>query len=162
MQVREVGPQDVEGWVAVFSAVAHERRWIGTEPPVEREVWVPRVTESVRSPEHVLRLVEDDGQVVGTGGLHPGSTGGVWQLGMALLPRARGRGAGGQLLDALLVAARDGLHHKVELMVWPHNARALALYVSRGFAVEGVRRRHYRRADGSLWDGIEMGLLLPG
>lgn len=50
--------------------------------------------------------------------------------------------------------------HKVTLQVWPHNDRALALYRHAGFIVEGYRHRHWRRADGELWDVIEMGLLV--
>lgn len=40
--------------------------------------------------------------------------------------------------------------HKVELEVWPDNSRAISLYESAGFEVEGPRRDHYLRRDGSL------------
>ena len=39
---------------------------------------------------------------------------------------------------------------KLELHVFPHNAPALALYESRGYEREGVRRAHYRRATGEI------------
>ena len=39
-------------------------------------------------------------------------------------------GVGGQLLDALVDAARELSAHKVELKVWPHNDAALRLYLS--------------------------------
>ena len=70
----------------------------------------------------------------------------------------RGRGVGGLLLDALIEAARGMGAHKAELQVWPHNEPALRLYLSRGFAVEGRIRAHYRRASGQVWDAILMGL----
>lgn len=50
--------------------------------------------------------------------------------------------------------------HKVELEVWPDNERAIALYASYGFEIEGLRREHYRRKDGSLRSSVLMGLLL--
>jgi putative acetyltransferase len=49
--------------------------------------------------------------------------------------------------------------HKVELEVWTDNARAIALYAGTGFHVEGVRREHYRRRDGSLRSTLLMALL---
>ena len=163
LRVRRARPEDREAWVHVYTTVAAERRWIGREPPVDVEAFGELFAGSVVSDEHVLMVVVDhDDVAMGTGGLHPGSAGGVWGLGMCLLPEARGRGGGGRLLDALLVAAAEpGDRHKVELSVWPHNGRAVALYAGRGFAVEGLLRAHHRRADGSLWDILQMGLALP-
>jgi hypothetical protein len=44
--------------------------------------------------------------------------------------------------------------------VFPNNLAAIALYKKFGFVEEGRLVRHVRRADGQLWDLIEMGLLL--
>jgi RimJ/RimL family protein N-acetyltransferase len=44
--------------------------------------------------------------------------------------------------------------------VFGHNAAAIALYRKSGFVEEGRRIRHYRRANGELWDSIVMGLAL--
>jgi len=46
--------------------------------------------------------------------------------------------------------------HKVELEAWVDNARAIALYTSSGFEVEGIRRNHYRRKDGTLRSAMIM------
>jgi len=46
------------------------------------------------------------------------------------------------------------------LSVFPHNEAAIALYRKFGFLEEGRRTKHIRRANGELWDLIEMGLLL--
>lgn len=129
----------------VMAAVAPEGL-LATEPPVDIE------TRAARFAADLTRawVVVHDGCVVGHGGLHETSTKGVLTFGMALLPEARGRGAGRTLMDALIGAAREQGAHKLELEVWPDNARAIALYVSFGFSVEGVRRDHYRRRDGSL------------
>ena len=56
--------------------------------------------------------------------------------------------------------ARQRRLHKLSLSVWPHNAAAIALYHKHGFVEEGRRVKHYRRANGELWDTVEMGLLL--
>jgi ribosomal protein S18 acetylase RimI-like enzyme len=41
-----------------------------------------------------------------------------------------------------------------------YNDAAFALYRTFGFVEEGRRTQHMRRANGELWDLIEMGLLL--
>jgi putative acetyltransferase len=79
---------------------------------------------------------------------------------MALLPEARGRGGGRALLETILEHARSRGAHKVEVEVWPGNARAIALYARAGFQVEGLRRAHYRRRDGGLRSTLLMAYLL--
>lgn len=55
--------------------------------------------------------------------------------------------------------AREQGLHKLTLSVFPHNDAAIALYRKFDFMEEGRRTRHIR-ANGELWDLIEMGLLL--
>jgi ribosomal-protein-alanine N-acetyltransferase len=64
---------------------------------------------------------------------------------VAVAPTARGRGIGGQLLDAAIAAAVDRGAEALYLDVRESNARARALYDSRGFVEVGRRRRYYRR-----------------
>jgi ribosomal-protein-alanine N-acetyltransferase len=64
---------------------------------------------------------------------------------VAVVPSARGRGIGGMLLDAAIAAARDHGAEALYLDVRESNARARALYDSRGFVEVGRRRRYYRR-----------------
>lgn len=158
--LRRATPADVEDYLAVVSVNAEERRWIATEPPADTPARRARFVRDTTSDLDVVLLVEEDGRVLGHGALHAGSGAGVGEVGMALLPAARGRGLGGLLLDGLVEHARSGPFHKVELEVWPHNGRAIGLYVSRGFVVEGLRKAHYRRQSGELWDSLLMGLAL--
>ena len=72
----------------------------------------------------------------------------------------RGRGVGTALVAAAVEWARAHGLHKLALSVFPHNNAAIALYRKFGFVAEGRLVRHVRRADGQLWDLIEMGLLL--
>jgi ribosomal protein S18 acetylase RimI-like enzyme len=69
---------------------------------------------------------------------------------MAILAEARGQGGGRALLSAVQDHASATGAHKISLEVWTDNGRAIALYAAAGFEVEGLRRNHYRRRDGSL------------
>jgi ribosomal protein S18 acetylase RimI-like enzyme len=139
----------------LFAAVAEERDGIATEPPVDVDA---RTTQFAASVEGTLVAV-GSGDVVGS--LHIESTRfGVGEIGMAVARHWRGRGVGSALLAAAIEKARaDGLH-KLALDVFPHNDQAIALYRKFGFVEEGRRVKHYRRADGELWDSIAMGLVL--
>jgi len=64
---------------------------------------------------------------------------------VAVAPAVRGRGIGGLLLDAAIAAASEHGAEALYLDVRESNARARALYGSRGFVEVGRRRRYYRR-----------------
>ncbi len=104
-------------------------------------------------------LDDDDGAVIGILGLHPTHARGVRSLGMAIVASARGRGGGRVLMDTVLRQLGTTDVHKLELEVWPDNGRAISRYASYGFAVEGLRRDHYRRRDGSLRSSLIMARL---
>lgn len=152
---------DAEAQVRVLATVAEEGL-IATEPPVDIEARAARARETIEGEEPDAHWVlEIDGHIVGSAGLHSTNSPGVQSLGMAILPEFRGRGGGRALLDAMLKYARGNGTHKVELDVWPDNAAGIALYASAGFEVEGLRRGHYRRRDGSLRSALLMALLIP-
>ncbi len=159
--IRRATPADVPALVALREVVAGEGRWIGRELPLPGD-FGERLAASIDDPASATFVAEVDGVVVGDGGLHANGAG-HGELFMALLPGHRGRGLGAALLDASVEWARARPEiHKVVLQVWPHNEAAISLYRRAGFVVEGYRHRHWRRADGSLWDVIEMGLLVDG
>ncbi|MEA2241263.1 MAG: hypothetical protein QOD24_819 [Solirubrobacteraceae bacterium] len=79
---------------------------------------------------------------------------------MCIVEQARGRGGGRLLMETVMAHALASPLHKVELEVWIDNARAIALYEAFGFEVEGERRRHYRRRDGTLRSTFLMARLL--
>src|SRR6266568_1820588 len=130
--VRPAREQDLDAIVELFVEVAAEGRWIGTEPPVDRDRRRRRLAETLDQEREVVLVSEG------------------W----------RGRGVGSALLRAGIEWARGAGAHKVALQVWPHNAAALALYEKFGFQREGLLRGHYRRRNGELWDAIVMGLPL--
>jgi putative acetyltransferase len=130
----------------VVAAVAEEG-FLGAQPPIDLGERGQRLRELVD--RQALWILEDRDQLVGYVGA-PETVAGVLTIGMAILPAARGRGGGRALLAAIQEHARAVGAHKISLEVWTDNARAIALYAAAGFEVEGLRRDHYRRRDGSL------------
>jgi putative acetyltransferase len=142
VRARPATADDAEPFALVVAAVAQEGRWIATEPPVDVAARAALVREWLER------------------GLHARGPSGVASLGMAIVADARGRGGGRALMDAAMAWLRDSDMHKVELEVWPDNERAISLYERYGFEVEGTRRDHYRRRDGSLRSAVIMARLL--
>jgi RimJ/RimL family protein N-acetyltransferase len=99
------------------------------------------------------------GEVVGVLSISE-SAFGFGEIGMMVAADRRGRGVGTALVAAAIDWARSRGLHKLVLGVFPQNQAAVGLYRKVGFVEEGRRARHIRRANGELWDLIEMGLLL--
>ena len=160
MQPRRATVEDAEAFVAVLVEVAEENRWIGTEPGFDVAARTARVRGWIEAGD-ALWVLEDGGEIVGMLGLHPTHARGVLSLGMSIAAHARGRGGGRALMEAALahLAAADDVH-KLELEVWPDNGPAISLYSRYGFEVEGLRRSHYRRRDGSLRSSLIMARLM--
>jgi RimJ/RimL family protein N-acetyltransferase len=100
-----------------------------------------------------------DGELVGHISVFESSFG-YGEIGMLVVADWRGRGVGSVLMAAAIEWARARGLHKLILSVFPHNAAGIALYRKFGFVEEGRRVRHMRRANGELWDLVEMGLHL--
>jgi RimJ/RimL family protein N-acetyltransferase len=83
---------------------------------------------------------------------------GYGELGMFVA--AHRRGVATALVAAVIEWTRARGLHKLALGVFPHNDAAIALYRKFGFVDEGRRVKHIRRANGDLWDLVEMGLIL--
>ena len=141
--------------------VAEERRWIGTEPGFDVEERIGRVRAAIEGGEAYWVLEDDAGSVVGILGLHPTHARGVLTFGMSVVAAARGRGGGRALLEAALEHLASGrTSTSSSSRSGPTTARAIALYARYGFEVEGLRRSHYRRRDGSLRSSLIMARLL--
>ena len=155
VDIRPARLEDADA-VAAITAVVAEEGTIGAQPPVDLEARAAGLrsllADEGRGGAWVLR---DDERVVGVATARE-RIAGVLSIGMMLLPEARGRGGGRRLLDAVLAHGHATGAHKVDLEVWPDNGRAIALYASAGFTVEGLRERHYRRRDGSLRSSLIM------
>jgi RimJ/RimL family protein N-acetyltransferase len=149
----DAGDEDRLPAAMLFAAVADERTGIGAEPPVDVERRAARFNL-----EGAFVAVAGD-EIVGL--LHVETTGfGFGELGMLVARDRRGRGVGSALVTAAIDWARERGLHKLSLSVFTHNEPAIALYRKFGFVEEGRRVKHFRRANGELWDSFEMGLLL--
>jgi RimJ/RimL family protein N-acetyltransferase len=158
IETRPATVDDIPVMVDIIVAVAAERMWISTEPPVDREHRA-RLYEQGIAGDGAVFVAVADGEVVGHLGMH--GQGGARDFGMAVVDGWRSKGAGSALVRAAVAWAREQPDvHKLCLEVWPHNGGAIALYRRHGFEVEGRRRRQYRRKSGELWDSIVMGLVL--
>jgi len=168
VQLRPVTPDDATAIAAILAVVAEERIWIGTEPPVDVTARAKRIREQNSSGLAVGWLVVDDaaapagaddvaGKVVGYLSLvRRERDPAVATLEMTILAEARGRGGGRLLMEAALGYATEARMHKIDLEVWPDNARAVSLYAAFGFQVEGLRRDHYLRIDGTRRSSLLM------
>ena len=152
-QIRPADDDDRLPLAVLFAAVAEERDGIATEPPVDIEA------RAASSTLDGTLVAVAGAQIVGA--LHvERSRFGFGEIGMAVARGWRGRGVGSALLAAAIEWARERDLHKLSLSVFPHNAAAIALYRKFGFAEEGRRVKQFRRANGELWDALDMGLLL--
>jgi RimJ/RimL family protein N-acetyltransferase len=151
--VRAAAEEDRLPLALLFAAIAEERDGIASEPPVDVEsraaAWTLDGLLIAVAGEEIIGSLHVDASRFGFG-----------EIGMMVAPDWRGRGVGSALLEAAMHWARERGLHKLSLSVFPHNAAALALYRKFGFVEEGRRVKHYRRANGEIWDSIEMGLLL--
>ena len=151
--IRPAGDGDRRSLALLLAAVAEERDGIAAEPPID----VDELAASWKIDGTLIALAQ--GAVVGEVRIDP-SWMGFGEIGMMVAADWRGRGVGTALVAAAIEWARARGLHKLALSVFPHNDAAIALYRKFGFVEEGRLVRHVRRADGQLWDLIEMGLLL--
>ena len=153
--IRPAQAADARALAELFAAVAAERDGIASEPPVDIEERAALFARSAAG----STVASADGRVIGM--LHVEvSRHGFGELGMLVDRGWRGRGVGTALVAAAAGRARGQGLHKLSLEVFAHNTAAIALYRKCGFVEEGHRVKHYRRANGELWDSLVMGLPL--
>jgi putative acetyltransferase len=153
IQVRPAEDADRRSVALLFAAVAEERDGIAAEPPVDVEEmaanWNIGGTFVAEADQVIVGEIHIDRSWMGFG-----------EIGMMVANGWRGRGVGTALVAAAIEQARARGLHKLALSVFPHNGAAISLYRKFGFVEEGRLTKHIRRANGELWDLIEMGLLL--
>ena len=153
--VRPASVADARPMAELFAAVAEERSGIASEPPVDVDARTVQFTASVS--ESMVAVAGD--RVIGM--IHVEvNRHGFGEFGMLVDREWRGRGVGSALIHATIDWAREQGLHKLSLEVFVHNTAGIALYGKCGFTEEGRRVRHYRRANGELWDSLIMGLAL--
>ncbi|MCA9903029.1 MAG: GNAT family N-acetyltransferase [Anaerolineae bacterium] len=113
--------------------------------------------------QHML-VAEIDGEIVGhcvcAGRQALGALRHTAGLGIDVHMNHRGLGIGRALMQAMIAWARENpVIHRVELEVFTHNVRAIHLYLSLGFVVEGLQRQVYFKY-GRFVDVYVMALLV--
>lgn len=96
-----------------------------------------------------------DGRIVGSLGIHPHDEFGH-TVGMLVDKQYRGHGIGSALLNRAAHWARDLGLAEISLLVFPHNAAAIALYRKAGFEQREVYPNDVTRQTGEVWDAILM------
>jgi phosphinothricin acetyltransferase len=109
-----------------------------TEPPSWPEF------DAGRLPDHRF-VAEEDGEVVGWVAVSPASAracyAGVVEHSVYVAGKARGRGIGGELVQALLASTDAAGIWTIQTSVFPENGATLALHERAGFRVVGRRER---------------------
>jgi [ribosomal protein S18]-alanine N-acetyltransferase len=124
------------------------------------EAWSPELLADELAADPVSRhylVAEDDGVVIGYGGLLAQAGGQADVLTLAVAGDRWGEGVGAALLDALLNEAHRRGCTEIFLEVRVDNERAQRLYRRRGFTGIGVRRGYYQP---SGTDALVMRLVL--
>jgi L-amino acid N-acyltransferase YncA len=139
MFVRPLQPGDYPAVAAIFAeGIATGHATFETQVPSWEE-W-----DAAHLPEHRL-VAELDGEVVGWAAVVPYSRRdayrGVGEESVYVAERARGRGVGRALLEAVIESARDGGLWTLQAGIFPDNVASLELHRRLGFREVGVRER---------------------
>jgi len=166
--IREATAKDAEAAIAHVNAVIGETDYMGMGPgdfdvPVEREREALDRHRETDNQLYLVGLLEEarGAQVVSTLSFaagHRPRTRHSGEFGLSVRKTCWGLGIGARMVDALLAWARGTrIVTKVNLRVRTDNARAIALYLRKGFFLEGtIRKAIY--LDGAYYDHHCMGL----
>lgn len=163
IRIRAVSPEDAE---AITELCMQPNVVWGTLqlPAQTAEAWRKRLAGNDPNTSYTLCAVVD-GRPVGMIGLHWSARPRIQHVahvGMMVHDAYQGRGIGKALMQAAVDAADRWLGLiRLELEVYPDNERAVKLYQSFGFALEGRKRMNIFR-DGKYVDSLAMGRIRPG
>ncbi len=147
--------------IAAMQGTESVRRGTIQLPFTPGRFWEKRL-ETNDAAQHHLRVAEHQGRLVGLTGLHGEGllrASHAWSFGMTVHPDVQGRGVGGALMRDILAIADGWLGAtRVELEVYADNERAIRLYRSYGFELEGTKRCDTWRGEGYV-DTLIMGRL---
>ena len=157
--IRTATADDFDQLLDLFTEVAEERVWIGTEPGFNRDAYRLGWKRLTEDQSGFLIIALDGESLVGTLSAHPDSEHGC-EVGMLVKSSHRGKGIGSALLREAIRWARERGEPSLRLLVFPHNATAIGLYERYGFKKEKRIERFKRRQTGETWDVIVMSLEL--
>ena len=132
--IRPIASMDIESMVDCVNAVFIERLYLAYVEPQERSNSVAYFASGIAD-GYPRMVAVDDSTIVGWCDVTPAASERaaakrhVGRLGMGLLKPYRGTGLGAELLNRCVEACR-GKWDRIELDVYSHNERAIALYKS--------------------------------
>jgi phosphinothricin acetyltransferase len=128
--------------------------------PQERAEWL-----QARGPRHPVLVAEHEGAVAGWASLNVFNARRAYEhvadLSLYVERGSRGRGVGRQLLDALVLTARELGYHKLVLAAFPWNEAGMRAYRRAGFREVGIYKEQ-GRLDGRWVDTVVMEKILAG
>jgi len=153
--VRRLESGDIEQLLELFDAVAAERIYIGTEPGYDREQKRRGFESRIGVDANPSFVAVVEGRVVGSAGVydHPefGPT-----IGMLIAATHRRHGIGRAMMAALDDWARSHDVPALHLLVFPHNAAAIAFYRETGWIEAERFENDVTRQNGDVWDTVLM------
>ena len=164
--IRNSEPDDAEQMIAHIHEVDSESLFLSREPgefsmSLEEE---RKFLEDAKNSEFDLFLVaEIHGEIIAScvSRINPRKRyRHKAELAIAVQKAYWSMGIGRKLMNAAISWAKEQGLAKLELSVDTENQRALSLYASLGFEIEGTIRKERRMADGTFRDGYRMGLML--
>lgn len=164
--LRRAVPEDAEETIAFVQRIIGESDYLMFEPGEfrpslgeQREM----LEQYARSDNHLFLIAEVDGEMAGMLTFQPGKrirNAHAGEIGMSVRKKYWGMSIGKQLLQCLLQWARQTEKiRKINLRVRVDNERAVRLYRSAGFQVEGTISREFcinGRFYDAYWMGIEL------
>ncbi len=159
MTVRPALPADAGPICEIYNAAIAERSsTFETEPRAARDF-----EERIASVRFPLLVGDSRGAVVGWAGVAPYSSrrcyAGVGECSVYVAVKARGRGAGTMLTEALAAAADASGFHKLLGKLFTDNVASIRLVEHCGFCSVGLHRRH-GQLDGNWRDVLVVERLL--
>lgn len=155
--IREPHPTDIP----TLNAIHNDPRIAAQLLQIPFTTDAERTERLVQSPTQRMLVADLDGEPVGALGLtiYTRRRAHVGAIGMAVRIDLHGQGIGRQLLAAAIDLADNWYNlHRIELEVYVDNERAIRLYQSFGFEVEGTHRDYAFRL-GEFTDAVSMARL---
>jgi ribosomal protein S18 acetylase RimI-like enzyme len=156
IEVRRARPWDVPAILDLIDAITAEDEFFVLEHPIDR-VAVAELTRARLGTDSCYLVATDAERTVGVTHLAFKADAG-YLLGMGIAKEYRDRGIGSQLLERTLSWAVAKNLETIALVVYAHNARAIALYEKFGFRQTAYAPAKIRRRSGKVWDEITMAL----
>jgi ribosomal protein S18 acetylase RimI-like enzyme len=166
--LRSARPADAATTLELYRAVVNEGAYTLFEPDElkrDQEQEEHNIRNEQTAPNRLRLVAEIDGEVVGmarvSGGelartAHFGEVDSVW-----VQQDCRGQGIGRSLMQTLETWARqDGKLEKLGLYVFSTNERAVSLYTSLGYVIEGRCPKDIKFGENQYADTLVMGKLL--